>query len=262
MRSLLNLSALLLLLVAGAALPRLAAAQGVLLVPTQWVCPVTEVGGMSLCTLTGEAANGSVTFKDTKSLTLDEPLVAFEFVSTTCAPGQTYLVGHSCSITLRFKPTSLDTYLDIVRFHFNGLSRTVEVVGQVVVPFTYAWIIDDVTSACGGGTWNWLLGEWLPAQGCGRTSQSRTATCTIVENSGVLGREVYCRRSDGTTVADSKCDSTTRPSGLQSCTPGPEVCGDTPITEREELLSNICMGAFSSCVPDAQNGQYCLLMPF
>jgi len=110
-------------------------------------------------------------------------------------------------------------------------------------------------------TGQWITSPWLPARGCGLTLQTRSATCTVDAGSGTRSQTVTCIRSDGAEVAESYCDAESRPADTESCTPeGPVTCGVPPETERTVELQNGCLP--KGCTPDAENGKYCVLLPF
>lgn len=120
---------------------------------------------------------------------------------------------------------------------------------------SYQWVTGSFGSCTGTG--DWLTSEWSPLNGCGPTPQERTATCAIEGGSGTRTRSVYCRRSDGVTVADSYCNAATKPATSEACSLSPEqACGPQPATSRIVDLDTDC-----GCKPDPENSRFCLYVP-
>src|SRR5690606_1755747 len=112
--------------------------------------------------------------------------------------------------------------------------------------------------ACTGGHGDWVPGGWAPDTGCGLVDQTREATCAINANSGTRTRSITCRSSEGETVLDVYCDGLTPPAESESCTPNDtSVCGPPPPLPRPVSLRDA-----GGCVPDPENGQSCLRLPF
>jgi hypothetical protein len=88
--------------------------------------------------------------------------------------------------------------------------------------------------------------------------QTRTLTCVADVNSGAETQTVSCQQSDGTTVADSSCDSATKPAVSLVCTPGSPSCSATPSQSQTVSLASSCP---SGCTPNPANGQYCVIAP-
>ena len=76
--------------------------------------------------------------------------------------------------------------------------------------------------SCTGGAGTWSYSAWSPATGTYCTSsltQTRTASCSPNSGTGTQIRDVYCKNSYGTVVANSYCDAATEPVSSESCTP-------------------------------------------
>jgi hypothetical protein len=84
----------------------------------------------------------------------------------------------------------------------------------------------STSQSCNSMTYSWVSGSW--------------GTCT----NGTQTRTVVCKNSNNVTVANSYCNSGTKPSTSQSCTSyswyrgNPNTCGDTCNTTREVVCRN------------------------
>lgn len=108
---------------------------------------------------------------------------------------------------------------------------------------SYSWDVKD-WGVCSGGTAHWNPTEWLPASGCGMTTQTRTAECVADDDSATQTREVTCLRSDGTTAPESECienGAGDKPDTDQACTPTEGYsCGAEPPLSQEVELTDTC----------------------
>lgn len=104
---------------------------------------------------------------------------------------------------------------------------------------TYSWQTGSWGS-CTGGSGTWQYSAWTPTSGCGTVTQSRTASCVANANSASRTRSVTCRRSDGTTVADSYCGGG-KPASSGACTPTSGFsCGTQGPLSQQATLTNTC----------------------
>jgi len=177
-----------------------------------------------------------------------------------CSPGMTVKLGEPCYVAFEFTPTAQGerdaSFVVHAAAGHVGTTWKMALIGDPPQD-TYSWEVGSF-SACEGGSGEWQLGVWAPAEGCGPTTQHRTNVCVVDSNSGLQTRSVVCKSSDGETVADSFCTDP-KPATQQACTPPTAVCGIAPEDTRVVDLRNACP---SKCIPDAANNKYCLMMPF
>jgi LruC domain-containing protein len=97
--------------------------------------------------------------------------------------------------------------------------------------YTYGWATGPY-GPCAGGFGSWVAGAWSPCSGapndCGTGTQSQSSSCQAVANSGFRTRAVWCARSDGRVVIDSRCAEDPligpRPATTAQCTPTTVNC--------------------------------------
>lgn len=225
---------------------------GITVSPNPLQCEDAGVSESGTCELVTVTSIGTVT--------LNSPAASigstqFSIVESTCPDGQPF--SGTCTIQLQFHPTFQGTHTAYLQVRINSLSTMVPLQGRALL-YSYSWEAGD-WGACTGGASSWVIGDWGPEQGCGLTEQVRTVTCAVAAGSGENLREVYCLRSDGVTVEDSRCGTAPRPEEMQTCTPSTDICGEVPEDQREVELTSDCGSGLLSC--SGEPGQYCIHMP-
>ena len=126
---------------------------------------------------------------------------------------------------------------------------------------TYSWQASGF-GACVGGTGTWNYTAWTPTCGIGTFTQTRSGTCNPNAGSATQTQTVSCQRSDGTTVADTYCSTSTEPALSQACTPSSGYsCGTEAALNQSVTMNSVCAAALTNCAPNAAKQQYCVLVP-
>lgn len=132
---------------------------------------------------------------------------------------------------------------------------------EVLTSCTYSWV-EGGFGACMGGSYVWLSGSWSPSVGCGEVTQTRQVTCAVDSHSGSHSQTLICQRSDGTNVLANMCDSATRPSEIESCTPNLSICENPPSESQVVHMDSSCVrdSIVSSCKTTEQK-PFCVAIP-
>ena len=125
----------------------------------------------------------------------------------------------------------------------------------------YSWQASGF-GACVGGTGTWEYTAWSPTCGSGTFTQTRSASCVPNSNSATQTQTVTCLRSDGTTVADSYCPTSSEPATSEACTPSSGYsCGAQAATSQSVTMNSVCVAAMTACVPNPAEQKYCVVIP-
>jgi len=117
---------------------------------------------------------------------------------------------------------------------------------------TFTWVQDGY-GTCTGGTGTWQYGTWSPANGCGPTTQTRSASCLATANTGSATQTLSCRGSDGKSYPDGVCTvlAGAPPPTSESCTPvSGFTCGAEAAISQVATLTNECTwvaGSWGAC---------------
>ena len=126
---------------------------------------------------------------------------------------------------------------------------------------SYSWQASGF-GACVGGTGTWEYTAWSPTCGAGTFTQTRSASCVPNSDSATQTQTVTCLRSDGTTVADSYCPTSSEPPVSQACTPSSGYnCGTEAPISQQATMNTVCMAAMTTCVPNPAEQKYCVVIP-
>lgn len=224
--------------------------------PTSLSCPSTKEGSSQSC--------GSVTVSGAGTIeSVTSSTASFLVNSGTCTSGTT---TSPCTFSVSFKPNatgSLSATVTVTSEVYNCShggpcewlthTATVGVSGTGLVPYTYSWYASG-WGACTGGTGTWNYGAWsAPNSYCSvnATETRSTTSCVANADTGSQNQIVYCRRSDGTQVANSYC-SGSAPASSQACTPTSGYSCGTPVTSQTVSSLTGCQynwiqGTWSAC---------------